>query len=130
MTEQIPAAERYREITARATTAAQQLRKHERERAGELGEAVAAGKQRREAADEQREKVLDDVRKRWNAAMEALWNERWMRVTSMPDPDRTAKPSTPDDSRRDVQQAYMALYNALEKPRFAASLRPRRKKDS
>ncbi|MGI8309851.1 hypothetical protein [Saccharopolyspora hattusasensis] len=130
MTEQVPAADRYKEITALATTAAQQLRRHERERAGELGEAVAAGRQRREAADEQREQVVEDVRKRWNAAMEALWDERWMQVKSMPDPDPAARASTPDDSRREVQAAYMALHSALEKPRFAASLRPRRKKES
>lgn len=130
MTEQVPAAERYKEITALATTAAQQLRRHERERAGELGEAVAAGRQRREAADEQREQVVEDVRKRWNAAMEALWDERWMQVKGMPDPDPTAQESTPDDSRREVQAAYLAFYGSLEKPRFAASFRPRRKKDS
>jgi hypothetical protein len=130
VTEQIPASVRYKEITALATTAAQQLRKHERERAGELGEAVAAGRQRREAADEQREQVVEDVRKRWNAAMEAVWDERWMKVKPMPDPDRAAPPATPDESRRDVQDAFMALYNSLDKPRFGANLLPRRKKTS
>lgn len=130
MTEQTPASVRYKEITALATTAAQQLRKHERERAGELGEAVAAGRQRREAADEQREQVIEDARKRWNAAMEALWNERWLQVTTMPEPNRAAPPATPDESRRDVQDAFLALYNSLEKPRFRANFLSRRKKES
>ncbi|MBB5153767.1 hypothetical protein [Saccharopolyspora phatthalungensis] len=130
MTDQVPASERYKEIAALATTAAQQLRRHERERAGELGEAVAAGRQRREAADEQRKQVVEDVRKRWNAAMEALWDERWMQVKAMPEPDRSAAPSTPDASRRDVQEAFMALYKSLEKTRFAANLLSRRKKES
>ncbi|MCI2423150.1 hypothetical protein MOQ72_37600 [Saccharopolyspora sp. K220] len=130
MTEQVPASVRYKEITALATTAAQQLRRHERERAGELGEAVAAGRKRREAADERREQVREDVRKRWKAAMEALWDERWMRVKGMPEPDRAAPPATPEESRREVQSAYLALHDALEKRRFTANLRPRRKKES
>ncbi|MGP4021075.1 hypothetical protein [Saccharopolyspora sp. 5N708] len=130
MTEQVPASVQYKEITALASAAAQQLRRHERERAGELGEAVAAGRKRREAADERRKQVADDVRKRWKAAMEALWNERWMQVTAMPEPDRSAPPATPEQSRREVQSAYLALHDALEKRRFAANLRPRRKKGS
>ncbi|KAA5836868.1 hypothetical protein ABT337_29080 [Saccharopolyspora hirsuta] len=130
MTDQVPASIRYKELTALATTAAQQLRKHERARAAELGEAVAASQQRKDEAEERRQQVVEDVRVRWKAAMEALWDERWMQVKGMPEPDRSAPPATPEESRRDLQDAFMDLYNALEKPRFGAGLLPRRKKSS
>ncbi|MGW1679834.1 hypothetical protein [Saccharopolyspora sp. NPDC002376] len=130
MTDLVPASIRYKELTALASTAAQDLRKHERARATELGEAVAEGQQRKDAAAEQRDQVVEDVRKRWKAAMEALWDERWMQVKGMPDPDLTAPPATPDDSRRDVHDAFLALLNALERPRFGSGILPRRKKSS
>ncbi|MER7013993.1 hypothetical protein ABT324_21450 [Saccharopolyspora sp. NPDC000359] len=128
MTDQVPASIRYKELTALATTAAQQLRKHERARATELGEAVAAGQKRKDEAEEQRQQVVDDVRVRWKAAMEALWDERWMQVRGLPEPDRSAPPATPEDSRRHLQDAFMELYNSLEKPRFGSGILPRRKK--
>nr|WP_246330559.1 hypothetical protein [Saccharopolyspora hordei] len=113
-----------------ATTAAERMRKHERARAAELSEVVAAGRQRKDAAEERRQQVVDDVRVRWNNAMEALWDERWFRVKGLPEPDRSAPPMTPEEARRLVQDAFLALHDALEKPRFGSGILPRRKRGS
>nr|WP_228046238.1 hypothetical protein [Saccharopolyspora sp. HNM0983] len=103
-----------------ATTAAQRVRKQEQERAAELGELVTSSAQRTEEADARREQVVSDVRKRWNAAMEALWDERWMRECRFPDPDPEAEPADPDEARRAVHDAFLELRGAVEKPKRQA----------
>ena len=128
MTEQVPAAVRYKEIAAAATAAAQQMRRQDREKATELEKAVAAGDARKQQDDEQHEKHVKEIRTRWNLAMEALWDERWLEVTSLPSPNRSAPPATPEQSRRVLQDAYLELRSALDKTRWSAgSLLPRRK---
>lgn len=127
MSEQVPAADRapavarYKQLAELATTAAERVRKQEQERAARLGEEVAGSAQHIEAADEQRDQVVADVRKRWNAAMEALWDERWMRGSALPEPDPDAGPADQDEARRAVHDAFLELLGTLEKPKFQAS---------
>lgn len=122
--EQVPAAVRYKELMALADAAAQRLRRHESERVEELTGEVASGQKRIEQAEAQREQVRDGVRRRWDEAMEELWEERWMRVTPMPEPDLSAEPATPEDPIRSVQNAYLRLRQALSMRR---PLFPRRR---
>ena len=89
-------------------------------------EVVAAGQQRIKEADEARAQAVSDVRRSWHAAMEKLWHEKWMRVSGMPEPDLDAPPATPEESRRAVQEALLALVDAVSKQR--GSLLPRRRK--
>lgn len=124
MTEEIPAAVRYKEIMALADDAAQRLRRHEADRVDELTGEVATGQQRIERAEQQQEQVREGVRKRWDSAMEDLWEERWMRVTPMPGPDPAAEPATPEEPIRSVQNAYLQLREALSRRR---SFLPRRR---
>ncbi|QUH00008.1 hypothetical protein HUO13_03550 [Saccharopolyspora erythraea] len=127
MTEQVPASVRYKELSAAATTAAQRMRRHEQDKAAELEESVTRGNSRKEEADQQREQVEKDVRTRWTLALEALWDERWLKVSSLPDPDLSAPPATPEESRRAVQDAFLELHDALDKPRWSAGSLLRRK---
>lgn len=124
MTEEIPAALRYKEIMALADDAAQRLRRHEDDRVDELTGEVATGQQRIERAEQQQEQVREGVRKRWDSAMEDLWEERWMRVTPMPEPDLSAEPAGPEEPIRSVQNAYLRLREALSRRR---SFLPRRR---
>lgn len=120
----IPAAVRYREIMALADSAAAQLRRQEADRVDELTAEVATGQERIERSETQLEQVREGVRKRWDSAMEELWEERWMRVTPMPEPDPSAEPATPEEPIRAVQGAYLQLRAALSKRR---SFLPRRR---
>jgi len=122
--EQVPAAVRYKELMALADAAAQRLRRHESERVEELTGEVATGQKRIEQAEAQREQVRDGVRRRWDEAMEELWEERWMRVTPMPEPDLSAEPATPEGPIRSVQNVYLRLRQALSMRR---PLFPRRR---
>lgn len=124
------AAARYKEITAIATGAVDRMHEHERKKVARLEDDVAAGHERIAEAEQREADVAEGVRLRWDGAMEALWNERWMRVTRMPKPDPAAPHATPEESIRAVQTAYLALRDALGKPRWSAGAllpRPRRR---
>ncbi|GAA4885263.1 hypothetical protein [Saccharopolyspora cebuensis] len=109
------AAARYKELTALATAAGKFQRRHEQVKAVELGEVVAQGRQRIEESEAHRDEVVAEVRKRWNAAMEALWDERWFRGEGMPAPDRDAPAAPGEESVRMVQLAFLGLHEALGK---------------
>lgn len=114
------AVERYKELTAMATDAVDRTHELERKRAEQLEDEIAAGRERVAEAERQEERVAEGVRWRWSAAMEALWNERWMRVTSMPAPDPSAPDVAPEEALRSVQEAYLKLHEALGKSRWPA----------
>ncbi len=115
----VPAAVRYKEMTASATSAAEQMRKHEAQKSDRLNGEVVAGRERVSEAEQAEEEVAEGVRLRWNAALEALWDERWLQVTRIPDADRSASPDTADKILRKVQAAYLELHESLGKPRRA-----------
>jgi hypothetical protein len=122
------AAERYRELTALATAAGKEMRKHEREAAEKLGERVATGNQRKEESEQVRDELVAEVKQRWTAAMQVVWDERWLRSSGIPTPDRSAPDATPSESRLAVHEAFEALRDAIAKPRLPTAFLPRRKK--
>lgn len=113
------AVERYKEIIGIATGAVDRTHELERKRAARLEDDTTVRQERTAEAEQQEEQVAEAVRLRWNAAMEALWAERWMRVTRMPAPDRSAPSATPEESIRSVQAACLELHAALGKPRWS-----------
>ncbi|WP_019855593.1 hypothetical protein [Actinopolyspora mortivallis] len=113
------AVERYKEITALVAEAVDRLNARERERAERLEEELATGQDRVELAQRQRDEVAEGVRIRWNAAKEALWEERWMRVTQLPPPDTSAEPVPAEEAIRSVQSAYMELHEAVGQRRWS-----------
>ncbi|GAA0511914.1 hypothetical protein GCM10011581_02160 [Saccharopolyspora subtropica] len=127
MTEQTPASVRYREITGLADAATERMRRHETERVRELGEVVAAARQRREEAEKKRDEVVEFVLQEWKEAVKGLWDERWFQVRGKPTPNR-ATTAQVDEAVEVVKEARAALQTALEKPRFSVSFRPRRRK--
>ncbi|SDO97894.1 hypothetical protein SAMN04487905_101317 [Actinopolyspora xinjiangensis] len=114
------AAERYKEIVALATDSVDRLHELERDRIERLERELAGERERVERAEQQREQVEEGVRLRWNAALEALWEERWLRVTQLPAPDTTAEPAGAEEAIRSVQRAYLDLYEALDQGRWSA----------
>ena len=120
---EVPASARYKEIIATATGAAERMREHEREKSARLAQEVAVAEQRIAAAAEARDEVVAGVELRWKHAMEALWDERWMRVTPMPHPDHRVAPGRAADLIASVQSAYLVLRRSLEKSRWSPSRR-------
>jgi hypothetical protein len=117
----------YKELTEIATNAATRLRRLDAEKCDRLRDEVSAGQERLDEAKREQELVVEGVRKRWDSAMEELWNERWMRVTPMPEGDPAAPPASSREAIALVQAAYLELREALGKPRswLSQSRRPR-----
>ncbi|MFR9730929.1 hypothetical protein ACL03H_17020 [Saccharopolyspora sp. MS10] len=120
---EVPAAARYKEIIAAASGAAERMREHEREKSARLAPEVAAAEQRIAAAAESRDAVRAKVDQTWKEAMAALWNERWMRVTPIPDPDRRVAAGRAETLIASVQEACDALQRSLGRSRWSPSLR-------
>lgn len=114
----LSAAARYREIAGMATSASKAMRAHENAKAKRLRDELDEVTRRTSEADEAREEIRAGARKRWELAMEALWEERWMRVTPMPGPDSSAPAADPDAAIKPVQAAYLRLREALGQPRW------------
>jgi hypothetical protein len=69
------------------------------------------------------------VRNRWNAALHALWDERWLEIQGMPEPDPSAPPLTPQECRKALHEASQQFHHSLDKQRFTpTALLPRRRK--
>lgn len=124
MTEEnwVPPSLRYKEIAATATTAAKRMRQYEREQVERLQEELSSARQRIADAEARRDEIAETAQHRWRAAMEALWDERWLQVTTFPEPDRSAAPAegTAQPASRPVQPiqaAYLALHEALNRSR-------------
>ncbi|KEI45492.1 hypothetical protein [Saccharopolyspora rectivirgula] len=129
MSKQVPASVRYKELTALAADAAEKLRQHETAKAAELAELVDAEAERLEQAEAQRDDIRADVRNRWNAALHALWDERWLEIPGMPEPDPSAPPLTPQECRKALHEASQQFHHSLDKQRFTpTALLPRRRK--
>lgn len=124
----LSAADRYRDVAALATHAAQQLRDHERAKAQRLRDELADGRARLAMAEAEHAEVVEGIRKRWDHAMDALFDEKWMQVSRMPDADSDAEPCEPSEAIRRVQVAYLELRETLGKARWrATSWLPRRR---
>lgn len=130
MTEpQFSAADRYRDVAALATHAAQQLRDHERAKAQRLRDELADRRVRLAESEAAHVEVVEGVRKRWDHAMDALFDEKWMQVSRMPDADPDAEPCEPTEAIRRVQVAYLELRETLGNARWrATSWLPRRRR--
>lgn len=111
------ATERYKEMTAWATSAAKRLQRHETEKAAALEDRVATANERIAHAEAEHERVCEAVEFRWHEAMAELFHERWMRVTPMPEPSKSAAPAQADEAIRFVQSAYLGLREALGRSR-------------
>lgn len=126
----VPAAVRYKEITATADSAAQRLRAEEAARAARLEADVVDARAAAAETDRQYDEAVDELRKRWSMAMSALWEEKWLQVTRMPAEDLTATPTTFDKAVRSAHATFLELHESLSKTKWSpASLLRGRKRE-
>jgi len=116
------AVRRYKELADVNTEAVRQMREHNRAVAETLRAKLADVDKRLAEATERERVARMAVRLHWEAAVDALWGERWLQVGPQPDP--TTPPPGVDTLLADseVGRTYDALRDALRKP----ALLPRR----
>jgi hypothetical protein len=119
------AIERYKEIIGMAAEAVETMRAHDRERTGELIVTLAESQDRMAEVIEREKVVRLGVALHWEAAAEALFHERWMTMSPLPQPDLSVPPRRQDEYNTAMDVAYQALEDALQK----RSLLRRRTKD-
>ncbi|MCP2262039.1 hypothetical protein LX15_005771 [Streptoalloteichus tenebrarius] len=127
------AAARYKEITARVAELVERQRQRDRERAAELDRAAVRARQELAEAGEREHIVRVIAEAQWEAAVEALWEQRWMTIQPLPAledlaPQRAADVAAldglpvarPDLNHldREVERTYQALEEALRKRTF------------
>lgn len=113
--EHVPASERYKEIVGWAADAAQRMRERDRERATELERELAEVERRMAQLAVQERVVRMGVQLHWEAAVEALWNERWLTIGPLPQPDESVPDASHLDFDAEVGRTYQALEDAMGK---------------
>ncbi|AOS65791.1 hypothetical protein [Actinoalloteichus hymeniacidonis] len=118
MTEFGSAAERYKELCGTATGALSAMRAHDRELATRLRDTCATA--REDVLDSaERERVTRlIVRLRWEAAVEALWDERWLPMTPLPRPAAVSQRYDLGACELDIDRAFDRLEEALRRRRL------------
>jgi hypothetical protein len=116
------AVHRYKQLAEQNTEAVRHMREHNRKVAERLRARLTEVDRELAEATERERVARMGVRLHWEAAVEALWSERWLQVGPQPDP---VEPPPGLDMLRadaDVGRTYDALREALLKP----TLLPRR----
>ncbi|ASO22802.1 hypothetical protein FHR81_005133 [Actinoalloteichus hoggarensis] len=115
MTEFGSAGERYKELCGTATGALAAMRAHDQRLAAELHEAVAEARDDVLRAAERERVTRLVVRLRWEAAVEALWDQRWLTMTPLPRPAAVALAYDLDECELDIDRAFDRLDEALRR---------------
>lgn len=116
------AVRRYKALADVNTEAVRQMREHDRAVAKKLRARLAEVDQALAEATERERVARMAVRLHWEAAVEALWNERWLPVGPPPDPITPPPGMDTIQADAEVSRTYEALREALRKP----ALLPRR----
>jgi hypothetical protein len=110
------ATRRYKDLAGLNTEATERMREADRALVEKL-ERQLASTERALAEVSERERVARmGVELHWEAAMEELWAERWLKLGPMPPPASPAPAMDPLECDAEVGRTYEALHEALRKP--------------
>lgn len=115
--EAVSAARRYKEISAGMTEAVERMRAQDREKAVELSRRLVDLDEAMGAAADREALTVLTVALMWESALEALWNEQWMTLRPLPQPDARATPAELDYLDAVAEQRYAALREAVRSRR-------------
>ncbi|KAA2263005.1 hypothetical protein F0L68_11135 [Solihabitans fulvus] len=107
--------ERYKEIAGMAAESVDRMRRHDQERASVLDRALLESQERMARIADQERIVRLGVALHWEAAVEALWDERWMTMSPQPQPDETVPDHDQLHFDGEIERTYRALEDALQK---------------
>jgi len=101
MTEQ-SATRTYKNIMARVTAAAAELREEDRRRSAELRDRLLGLEDEMLRAGERARLTESVVQLHWERALDLLWAESWMKLRPCPAPDPKADPARLEDLDAEV----------------------------
>jgi hypothetical protein len=109
------AAREYKEVVAGITAAAEALRERDRERAAALARELVGLADDMYGAGERAALSRLGVQLHWEAALEALWVESWMKLRPRPGPDPRADPADLDALDAEVEARAAELQEAVRR---------------
>lgn len=109
------AARAYKDVVAGLTAPADELRARDRERLAALEGRLAELAEALAQAHERAKKSSDTAREQWEAALESLWAESWLKLRPLPRPDSWADPAELDALDAQVEQRAVDLRVALRR---------------
>ncbi len=109
------AVERYKEVIGSAGEAIAAMRAHDEERVADLVAGLAESQDRMAEVIEREKVVRLGVALHWESAVEALWEERWMKMRPMPKPDERVPARDQREYNTAMDVAYQALEESLQK---------------
>ncbi|HEX4703637.1 MAG TPA: hypothetical protein VH352_16025 [Pseudonocardiaceae bacterium] len=119
------AVRRYKELAEQNTEAVRHMREQNRVVAEVLRQRLTQVDRELAEATEREQVARMGVRLHWEAAVDALWSERWLQVGPQPDPVEPPPDLDALHADAEVGRTYDALREALQKP----TLLPHRKHD-
>jgi hypothetical protein len=112
------AAREYKEIVARFTAAADALIERDRERVEQLGRELVRLDDEMVRAGERAAVTRFVAELHWEAALESLWVESWMKLRRRPAPDPRADPADLARYEAEVELRSAELQDAVRRRRF------------
>jgi hypothetical protein len=108
-------ARQYKEVIAGIAVATEALRERDREIAAALARKLVGLTEAMEHADERAGLTRLGVELHWEAALEALWVESWMKLRPRPGPDPRADPTAIDALDAEVEARAAELREATRR---------------
>lgn len=109
------AAREYKEVVAGIAAAAEALRERDRERAAALNRELVGLAEAMAHAEERAGLTRLGVELHWEAALDALWVESWMKLRPRPGPDPRADPADIDALDAEVEARAAELLEATRR---------------
>ena len=109
------AAREYKEVVAGIAAAAEALRERDRERAAALNRELVGLAEAMAHAEERAGLTRLGVELHWEAALDALWVESWMKLRPRPGPDPRADPADIDAMDAEVEACAAELLEAARR---------------
>jgi hypothetical protein len=109
------AAREYKEVVAGIAAAAEALRERDRQRAAALARELVGLTEAMEHAEERAGLTRLGVELHWEAALEALWVESWMKLRPRPGPAPHADPAAIDALDAEVEARAAELQAATRR---------------
>lgn len=109
------AARRYREVVGELTAVADELRRRDQARAAALARRLVELDVAMVRAEERAAMTRLAAELRWEAVLEALWQEQWMTLRPHPRPDPDADPERLGALDDEVDRAAAAVVDAARR---------------
>ena len=113
--DEAPAVQRYKDVVAGLSAAADDLREQDRLRAAELARRLVDLDAAMARAGQRAALSLFAAEMAWERALDALWQESWMTLRRRPSPDGSADPARLNDLDLEVERAGAELAAAVRR---------------